>query len=88
MTVTNQKEVRQILVLRTPLHDFPDVIIHAAETSVKKHPRYKEAKSGDDAAAFELVQATINEEQVENLRILLSGRKPLLASAHAYEAEG
>jgi hypothetical protein len=25
---------------------------------------------------------------VENLRILLSGRKPLLASAHAYEAEG
>jgi hypothetical protein len=75
-------------VIRTPLHDFPDVIIHATETSVKKHPRYKEAKSGDSEAAFELVQATINDEQVENLRILLSGRKPLLASAHAYEAEG
>ncbi len=88
MTVTNQTETRQITVLRTPLHDFPDVIIHAPETAVKKHPRYKEAKSGDSEAAFELVQATINNEQVENLRILLSGRKPLLASAHAYEAEG
>ncbi|MBV5340603.1 MAG: phosphoribosyltransferase [Deltaproteobacteria bacterium] len=75
-------------VLRTPLHGFPDVIIHATETAVKKHPRYKEAKSGDSEAAFELVQATINDEQVENLRLLLSGRKPLLASAHAYEAEG
>ena len=88
MTVTNQTETRPIRVLRTPLHGFPDVIIHATETAVKKHPRYKEAKSGDGEAAFELVQATINDEQVENLRILLSDRKPLLASAHAYEAEG
>lgn len=75
-------------VFRVPLYDFPDVIIHATETAVKKHPRYKEAKSGDSEAAFELVQATINDEQVEKLQILLNGRKPLLASAHAYEAEG
>jgi len=75
-------------VERTPLHDFPDVIIHATETAVKTHPRYKEAKAGDSEAAFELVQATINDEQVEKLRILLNGRKPLLASAHAYESEG
>ena len=59
--------------LRIPLYGFPDVIIHATETAVKKHPRYKEAKSGDSEAAFELVQATINEEQVEHLRILLNG---------------
>ncbi|MEI6206090.1 MAG: phosphoribosyltransferase [Desulfuromonadales bacterium] len=88
MTVTNQTASQQIKVLRTPLHDFPDVIIHATETAVKKYPRYKEAKSGDSEAAFELVQATINDQQVENLRILLNDRKPLLASAHAYEAEG
>jgi hypothetical protein len=31
---------------------------------------------------------TINDEQVEALKILLSGRSPLLVSAHAYEAEG
>lgn len=75
-------------VVRTPFFGFPDVIIHAPETAVKKHPRYKEAKSGDNEAAFELVQATINAEQVERLRILLNGRKSLLTSAHAYEAEG
>jgi hypothetical protein len=32
MTVTNQTETRQIKVLRTPLHDFPDVCqAHAYE---------------------------------------------------------
>lgn len=75
-------------VARTPLHEFPDVIIHAGETAVKKHPRYKEAKAGDSEAAFDLVQATINDEQVETLKSLLNGRTPLLVSAHAYESEG
>jgi len=42
-------------VTRTPLIDFPDVIIHATETAVKKHQSYKEAKSGDNEAALELV---------------------------------
>jgi len=74
--------------IRTPLDNFPDVIIHAPETAVKKHPRYKDAKAGDSDAAIELVQTTINDEQVEALKILLSGRTPLLVSAHAYEAEG
>jgi len=74
--------------IRTPLYGFPDVVIHASETAVKKYPKYKGAKAGDDEAATELVQATINEEQVERLRVLLDGATPLLASAHAYEAEG
>jgi len=39
-------------------------------------------------AAFELVQATINDEQVEKRQILLNGIKPLLASDRANEAEG
>ena len=87
--ITLQQQPEPLLkVVRTPLHGFPDVIIHATGTAVKKHPRYKEAKSGDSEAAIDLVLATISDEQVENLRILLDGRKPLLASAHAYEAEG
>jgi hypothetical protein len=45
--------------IRTPLDNFPDVIIHAPETAVKKHPRYKDAKAGDSDAAIELVQKTI-----------------------------
>lgn len=76
------------LAIRTPLDNFPDVIIHASETAVKKHPRYKDAKSGDSEAAIELVQTTINDKQVEALKILLGGRTPLLVSAHAYEADG
>ncbi|MBC7961425.1 MAG: phosphoribosyltransferase [Steroidobacteraceae bacterium] len=87
--IAQQQQPEPLLkVVRTPLIGFPDVIIHATETAVKKHSRYKEAKSGDSEAAIELVLATISDEQVENLRILLDGRKPLLASAHAYEAEG
>jgi hypothetical protein len=86
--MVDQPNTQRLLVARTPLADFPDVILHAPETAVKKHPRYKEAKSGDYEAAFELIQATISPDRTEQLRILLNGRKPLLASAHAYEAEG
>ena len=38
--------------IRMPLDNFPDVIIHAPETAVKKHPRYKDAKAGDSDAAI------------------------------------
>ena len=64
--IAQQQQAEPLLnVVRTPLHGFPDVIIHATETAVKKHPRYKEAKSGDSEAAIELVQATISDEQVK-----------------------
>jgi hypothetical protein len=86
-TVSQQPETF-LNITRTPLRDFPDVLIHATETAVKKHSRHKEAKAGDSEAAIELVQTTINSEQVEALRLLLNGRTPLLASAHAYEADG
>ncbi len=45
--------------IRTPLDNFPDVIIHASETAVKKHVRYKDAKAGDSDAAIELVQTCV-----------------------------
>ena len=45
--------------IRTPLDSFPDVIIHASETAVKKHVRYKDAKAGDSDAAIELVQTCV-----------------------------
>lgn len=74
--------------LRTALNGFPDVLIHAAEPVVKKHPRYPAAKSGDAEAAQVLVRDTANDEQVEALRHLLAGRTPILVSVHAYESEG
>jgi len=74
--------------IRTPWRGFPDVLIHASESTVKRHPSYPAAKSGDAEAAQALVRDTINDEQVESLRRLLVGRAPILVSVHAYESEG
>lgn len=74
--------------IRKPLFDFPDVVIHASETAVKKHPLYADAKAGDAEAAGDLVSDTINPEAIESLKGLLKGRKPLFISAHAMESEG
>jgi hypothetical protein len=74
--------------VRKPLFDFPDVIIHASETSVKKHPLYPDAKSGDIGAAYELVKDTFNPVTVEVIKKQLCGRKPIMISAHAIEGEG
>lgn len=74
--------------LRTPWLDFPDVIIHAPETAVKKHPLYEAAKAGDSDAAFQLVQDTIALAAVQQVIDLAAGRMPLLASAHAFEKTG
>jgi hypothetical protein len=73
---------------RKPLFDFPDVVIHAGETAVKKHPLYEAAKTGYAEAASDLINDTVNPDAIETLRALLHGRKPILISAHAMEGEG
>lgn len=64
------------------------MLIHAAESAVKQHPRYWDAKTGDAVAADLLVSATLNPAQTEALAGLLAGRYPILVSAHAYERNG
>ena len=39
---------------------FPPVLIHANESTVKQHPSYRAAKSGDPDAAYLLVNALLN----------------------------
>jgi adenine/guanine phosphoribosyltransferase-like PRPP-binding protein len=73
---------------RTPWGDFPDVLIHSDESTVKKHPCYVAAKSGDGNSAIELVLATMSPLQNVRLAQLLQGHTPTLVSAHAYEREG
>jgi adenine/guanine phosphoribosyltransferase-like PRPP-binding protein len=73
---------------RTAWEEFPDVLIHAGESLVKKHPSYPAAKSGDVDAAVALVGDTINSEQVKALRDLIANEEPILVSAHAYESGG
>lgn len=74
--------------VRTAWGNFPDVVIHASETSVKQHPAYAEAKSGNSDAAFALVRDTVSQEAANDLLTLCAGRLPLLASAHALERTG
>ena len=72
---------------RVPLYDFPDVLIHAEETSVKQHERYAAAKAGDIIAATALV-AALGTGLVERVRELLDGRAVELVSVHALESSG
>lgn len=73
---------------RCPWGDFPDVLIHAAESWVKQHPVYPAAKSGDAGAALDLVRDVFDDTVPERLRALVGDRRPVLVSAHAYEREG
>jgi hypothetical protein len=73
---------------RTAWGNFPDVLIHASESTVKQHPAYKGAKSGDDDAATELVLATFSLDQTMALKCLAASKEPTLVSAHAFEREG
>jgi len=73
---------------RKPLFGFPEVIIHAEETTVKKNKFYAEAKSGDEEAATLLVRDTLNQSSIASLKLFIGERKPVLISAHAIENHG
>jgi hypothetical protein len=67
---------------------FPDVIIHAPESWVKRHPAYVAAKAGNDEAAQILVDDTVSSEGIAKIARLLGEHRPYLASAHAFENHG
>ncbi len=71
---------------RTDWDDFPDVVIHAEESAVKKHPLYTAAKNGDDTAATELALETTTLKILERLSALVGSRKPHLLAVTALEA--
>jgi hypothetical protein len=73
---------------RIPLYDFPDVVLHAPESTVKGHPQYAAAKGGDDVAAVALVSEFIGERAVEQLGSLPRGRSLELVPIHALESQG
>lgn len=73
---------------RTPWRLFPDVLIQTSESSVKTHPSYAAAKSGDADAAQDLIMNLFNDMQLDDLRSWARGSSPILVSAHAYESLG
>ncbi len=73
---------------RTDWGGFPDVVIHAEESLVKKHPRYAAAKAGDALAAKDLVSQTMSNEALDRIRAIINGKHPHLLAVHALETEG
>jgi adenine/guanine phosphoribosyltransferase-like PRPP-binding protein len=73
---------------RTAWGGMPQVLIHAAESAVKKHPLYGRAKAGDAAAAEGLVQDCISDQCTEAIRQIDSIGESSLIAVHALETEG
>lgn len=73
---------------RTRMIQFPNVLIHAPESQVKRHPCYWDAKRGNADAAEQLVCDNLSVETLESLRRTAGEMQPILVSAHAYEQEG
>lgn len=73
---------------RTMLRNFPDVVLHAEELAVKRHPDYAGAKSGDALAARRLVRELYSGAAQQRLTELCGSRAVELVAVHALEAEG
>ncbi len=69
-------------------NDFPNVIIHSAESTVKQHAAYAAAKAGDVMAALDLVLETLSDDAIAELVDLGSPWEPVLISVHAEERVG
>lgn len=73
---------------RIALDRFPDVVIHAGESAVKRHSQYAAGKAGDIDAARDLVSVFVNGTCIGRLSELLGGRLVELVPVHALESEG
>jgi hypoxanthine-guanine phosphoribosyltransferase len=73
---------------RTEWDDFPDVIIHAEESLVKKHPLYAPAKGGDVKAAEGLALEVTTIGALDKISALIGAKRPHLLAVHALETEG
>ena len=75
-------------VCHAPWENFPDVLLHAAETAIKHDAVYAAAKSGDANAASDLVRRSVNFQAMQRLAQMVAGRTAVFASVHAEEANG
>lgn len=73
---------------RIALDNFPDVVLHAEELTVKRHLHYPAAKSGSIGAARALVMQFINLPSIQDLKRLLHEYDAEVLPVQALEAEG
>lgn len=83
-TVERLKEMNPVRTLWT---NTPDVVIHAGESAVKKHPEYAAAKGGNIPAAGRLVRELVTDDTIKRIRRLVGDEEPLIAAVHAAESE-
>jgi hypothetical protein len=74
--------------MRSPWSELPDVVLHASQSAVKKHPLYAQAKEGDPAAAEGVVQDCIDDRAVDLIRNQCGNHQVSLLAVHAVELEG
>jgi len=73
---------------RVPLFAFPDVVLHAEESVVKRHPQFQAAKGGDIIAAGILVAEFVRQQTTAAIHTMLAGHEAELVPIHALESEG
>jgi hypothetical protein len=73
---------------RFPWHNFPPIVIHESENSLKAHHSYAAAKAGDAWAAMELVADLISPQRLEQLWKRFDNQAPVLVSAHGEQESG
>ena len=73
---------------RTHWNGFPEVVIHAEESVVKKHAQYAFAKGGAHLAATRLVHETISVEAMLIMRQQIGNEDIAFLPVHALETEG
>ncbi|MGH9840397.1 MAG: phosphoribosyltransferase [Blastocatellia bacterium] len=86
--VPDFSKVIQAHLRRTAWGDFPDVIIHADESIVKKHSLYPSAKQGNSDDAEALVLETCTLGALDRISALVGQSRPFLLAVNALESEG
>ena len=74
--------------VRFPWDDFPDVLIHAPELFVKRHPSYSQAKAGDADASARLVLDTLSDDMTNRMGMEFGQDSPVLLPVLAEESAG
>ena len=64
--------------VRFPWDDFPDVLIHAPELFVKRHPSYPQAKAGDADASARVVLDSLSDDTTNRLSREFGADSPVL----------
>lgn len=73
---------------RAPWNGFPRIVVAADESTVKRHPEYESAKTGDVPAAKRLAAELSGPEVLQAVRALVGVRKPAMVPVHALENQG